>query len=64
MACDVAESRGWEKLLGTSNFLAHHTKFGIRDMSTVPFTDGRLLPSIPQTPEDKEFASEDLEKGI
>ena len=57
-------AEAWGVLLGASQYLVRSIKFGIRDPPTVPFTDGRVLPPIPQTEEDKMFASEDLRKGV
>lgn len=54
----------WKRLLGTSEFLVRSIRFGIRDLPTIPFTDGQILPPIPQTEADKEFASADLSKGL
>lgn len=50
----------WDKILEACKLLAGHIKFGIWDIPSLPFTDGRVLTSIPQTPEDKEFSSEDM----
>lgn len=54
----------WKELLGTSDYLVRHIRYGIRDLPIIPFTEGRILPPIPQTEADKEFASADLSKGL
>lgn len=55
-------ARSWEKL-GASAYLCRAIKFGIYEAPTVPFTLGEVLPEIPQTTEDLEFAEEVLDKG-
>lgn len=53
----------WGSVLGESEYLTRAIRFGVRDMPTVPFTAGRILPEIPQTEEDRAFARFDLKKG-
>lgn len=54
----------WRRLLKTSEYLCRFIQFGIRDMPSVPFSKGEILPAIPQTEEDKEFGLADLDDGI
>lgn len=53
----------WRSELGASEFLCRAIRYGIRDMPTVPFTEGRVLGEIPQSEKDKLFAREDLRSG-
>lgn len=57
-------SAAWSRILSTSPYLTRQIKYGIRDMPSVPFTEGIVLPIIPQTEEDKEFARMDISEGI
>lgn len=52
----------WRQL-GASEFLCRAIRFGIRDMPSVPFTDGCVLGEIPQKEADLEFGREDLRAG-
>lgn len=53
----------WRSELKASEYLVRAVRYGIRDMPSVPFTDGLVLGEIPQSEEDKEFAEGDLKKG-
>lgn len=57
-------AEAWKRLLGTSDYLVRQIRYGIRDLPSLPFTVGRVLPSIPQTEADRSFASADLAKGL
>ena len=54
----------WSSVLGASGYLTRAVRFGVRDMPTVPFTEGVILPAIPQTEEDRAFARNDLREGL
>lgn len=47
-----------------SQYLFRFIKYGIRDMHTVPFTKGEVLPAIPQSAGDREFGLADIEAGL
>ena len=54
----------WRKILGSSKYLCRHIRYGIKDMPSVPFVKGEVLPPIPQTEADKIFAQSDLNNGL
>lgn len=65
--------RLWRKLFEsrcmTSNIeklpsFCSYIKFGIRDMSSVPLSNGKILPKIPQLEEDRAFGIDDFDKGL
>lgn len=57
-------SGAWRSILGTSDYLARHIKFGVWDMPTVAFTEGEVPPPIPQTEDEKAFARADPVEGL
>ena len=38
----------WAAVLGASGYLTRAIKFGVRDMPSVPFTKGEILPQSPR----------------
>lgn len=57
-------SDAWHRVLKTSPYLCRFIKFVVRDMPSVPFTNGEILAAIPQTEEDRVFGIADLEDGL
>ena len=49
--------------IGASEHACRAIRFGIYEAPTVPFTDGRISPPIPQSEEDLAFGLADLEEG-
>lgn len=54
----------WKSVLGATEYTVRKIRYGIRDLSIVPFKDGRMLQPIPQSVEDTKFALEKLSAGI
>lgn len=54
----------WGSVLGASQYVGRAIKFCIRDMQTVPVTEGLVVGDIPQTETEKDFARGDLEKKV
>lgn len=54
----------WRTVIAGSEYVERAVRFGIQDMPSVPFVQGRVLLVIPQSTEDKEFARGDLERGV
>ena len=57
-------SGAWRSILGTSEYFVRHIKFGVRDMPTVAFTEGEVLPPISQTEDEEALARQDLKEGV
>lgn len=62
------KSHAWRALPGAFEYLFWAITYGEWDITSVPFSEGRLLPPIPQTSEEKSFAwrylSEGLRRGV
>lgn len=56
-------SETWRKELGASEFVARATKYEIRDLPLVQFTEGAILREIPPSEEDRKFGKGYLEGG-
>lgn len=50
--------------MGGTEFVERTVRFEIMDMPSVPIVERVILSKIPQSPEDKEFARGDLERGV
>lgn len=56
--------RGVEKLRVRSKYLTRQIRYGIRDMPTMPFREGRGISSIPQNMKDLSFVSGKILEGV
>lgn len=56
--------KAWRNILKASPYLCQHIQFGIRNIPTVPFDKGEMLPAVPQTEEDRKFRLSDNESGL
>ena len=56
-------AEAWRSELGFNEYLALQIRYGVLDMPTVPFEDGTVLSELPQTEEDRRYATEDLARG-
>lgn len=54
----------WQRILGTNPYLTRKIKYGIKVIPSLPCTKRVILPVISQTEADKEFAQEDIRKGL
>lgn len=51
-------------MIGASEYLLGQIRYGIMDISTVPFKEGIVLPLIPQTEKYSSFAGEKLPRRL
>lgn len=54
----------WYRVFKASPYLFRQINYGLRDMPSVPFEKGEILPSVPQTEEDLQFRMSDIESGL
>lgn len=54
----------WRKLLVTSKYLHRIIRYGVRNLPSVPFSRGEILPKILQTRADLPFARRNLQNGL
>ena len=43
----VLRADRWSAILGASDYLTRAIKFGVRDMTSIPFTAGEILSEVP-----------------
>ena len=54
----------WRSILKAPPFLVRMLKYGIKDPPIIPFTQGMIMSAVPQTLEDRSFASRKIAQGL